>query len=50
MTRTKRFLAAAFLAASVAVGTTTPALADIHATSHPATEKVGIDTNSPHAT
>ncbi|MFC9703391.1 hypothetical protein ACFTWD_22150 [Streptomyces sp. NPDC056943] len=33
MTRTKRFLAAAFLAAAVAVGTATPALANIHVTS-----------------
>ncbi|MFE1548729.1 hypothetical protein [Streptomyces sp. NPDC058718] len=35
MTRTKRFLAAAFLAVAVGVtvGTVTPALADIHVTS-----------------
>ncbi|MEU8527445.1 MULTISPECIES: hypothetical protein [Streptomyces] len=32
MTRTKRFLACFFLAATVAAGTATPALADQHVT------------------
>ncbi|WP_185909548.1 hypothetical protein [Streptomyces sp. WAC01280] len=49
MTRTKRFLAAAFLAA-VAVGTATTALADIHATSYSATENVSVGTNNLHVT
>ncbi|MEU6879428.1 hypothetical protein [Streptomyces sp. NPDC046712] len=32
MTRTKRFLAGGFIAAALAAGTATPALADSHAT------------------
>ncbi|WP_426364407.1 hypothetical protein [Streptomyces sp. E-08] len=40
MTRSKRFLAGLFLAAVVAVGTTSPAVANVHITSGSAS---GID-------
>ncbi|CAM5492095.1 hypothetical protein GCM10010222_72530 [Streptomyces tanashiensis] len=53
MTRTKRLLAGVLLAAAVAVGTTTPALANMHATSYPATENVevtAVSTDNMHAT
>ncbi|MER7911928.1 hypothetical protein [Streptomyces sp. NPDC096068] len=53
MTRTKKFLAGAFLAAAITVGTTTPALANMHATSYPATKNpaaTSVSTNNMHAT
>ncbi|MEU3479218.1 hypothetical protein ACI2LO_16185 [Streptomyces sp. NPDC033754] len=50
MTRTKRFLAGAILAAAVAVGTAMPAPANIHATGYPATENVSVGTNNLHVT
>ncbi|WP_395361128.1 hypothetical protein ACHGLA_15520 [Streptomyces sp. YH02] len=36
MTRSKRLLAGTFLAAAIAVGTASPALANLHITSEPA--------------
>ncbi|MGW8353057.1 hypothetical protein [Streptomyces wedmorensis] len=53
MTRAKRFLAGAFLVAAVTAGTATPALANMHATSYPATENLqvtSVSTNNMHAT
>lgn len=51
MTRTKRFLAGAFIAAAVAAGTATPALADMHATGDTSTGTItSVGTDDMHAT
>ncbi|MFC9591370.1 hypothetical protein ACFTUC_16470 [Streptomyces sp. NPDC056944] len=46
MTRSKRFLAGAFLAAAVAVGTASPALANMHATGGTSTDNIHITGDS----
>ncbi|MER7535991.1 hypothetical protein ABTX77_14555 [Streptomyces sp. NPDC097704] len=42
MTRSKRFLAGAFLAAAIAAGTASPALADMHATGGTSTDNLHV--------
>ncbi|MFD9614626.1 hypothetical protein ACFWWS_35210 [Streptomyces sp. NPDC059083] len=53
MTRSKRFLAGAVLAAAVAVGTASPALANMHATGGTPTNNLNVTsdtTDDLHAT
>ncbi|MER7949180.1 hypothetical protein ABTY59_17505 [Streptomyces sp. NPDC096079] len=46
MTRSKRFLAGAFLAAAIAAGTASPALANMHATGGTPTTGVQVTVDS----
>ncbi|MEU4277594.1 hypothetical protein AB0F57_22175 [Streptomyces tanashiensis] len=53
MTRSKRFLAGTFLAAAIAAGTASPALANMHATGDTSTDNIhitSVDTGNIHIT